>query len=243
MFKLTGKLAFSLILLLLCACVPTVTKVFQAPKVTGQVIDLETLQPLSGVNVAHFQSTAKFVTTNTSGEFVLPSISETEFKMLMAGHALKDNLISIYNQDNQITLIAQSTLNGRAEETVELSTIIFDAEPKTIAPPSKSTYLAYNLLRTYFYPHSLMGSCDRHLSIASLASLNSSRKLASFAISHPNNKMRARYKKLAAKSYQRTLAIWQELKSTCKQTNSNYQDIKEVLSSIEEEVLDSELKD
>jgi len=238
MMKLAHRLSLTLLITVLSACVPTVSKVFQSPKVTGQVVDLATLQPLAGVNVAHQQSTERFVTTDANGEFELPSISETEFELLMAGYALKDNLVSLYNQDNQMTLIVQASLNGRAEETVELSTIIFDTDPKSIAAPQKPNYLEYNLLRIFFYPHSLLGSCNKYLSLAALSSLNSSRKLANLAKSKPRDKEASQMQQLTAISYQRTQALWNELKSSCERTSANYKQVDEVFSSIEDESAD-----
>ena len=225
-------------------CVPTITKVYQSPKVMGQVIDLASLKPIEGVHVAHHKTTEQFVTTDINGKFSLPSKSVTDYKPLMAGHALNDNLVTLYNQSGQFLLVASATLNSQIEETVDLSTIIFDSNPKSIAPPAKSSYLKYNQLRTYFYPHSLLGQCDKDLSFAALVSLNTSRKLidtaASLAKSHEKSdeKLAAEYLQLASTNYQTTVKLWSTLKPTCNRTNKNYLHVDEVFKTIEQESQD-----
>ncbi|MBV1908851.1 MAG: hypothetical protein KUG78_05980 [Kangiellaceae bacterium] len=228
------RLSACLVVIVLSSCVPTITKVYLAPVVKGRVIDLATLQPLMNTNVAHTQSTDKFVETNEDGEFELPSISNTEFKMMMAGHAIKNSTISIYNRSNRIAVEVSATLNGRFEETSELGTVIFDSQPKVIAPSSSGKLLEHNLLRGYFYHHSLLGSCDSELAVASLNGLNTSRKLSSLAAQQENDSKG--YKQLSMQSYQRTAELWRALKSTCERSTGNYKQLDEVFDEIEKEV-------
>jgi hypothetical protein len=227
--KLALRFSIGLLLLILSSCVPTVSKVYQAPRVVGQVIDLATMKPIAGVNVAHKHNTKNFVTTNSDGEFELPSASETEFKLLMAGHGLKNNLVTLYNQNNQIVLVAQATLNARTEETVNFSTIIFDSQARVIAAPTKKSYLDYYELKRYFTEHNLLSSCDQELSSAALTALNTSRKVATLAAE--DNK----FSKIMSVHYKRTAEIWRELKSSCERTTSNYVQIDKVFEAIETE--------
>ncbi len=225
------------VLATLSGCVPTITKVYQAPKVTGQVLDLETLRPLVGVNVAHLQNTEKFVTTDAEGRFVLPSIAQTDLKILMAGHALKTNLVTFYNQDNQIELVAKSTLESRVEETINFGIVIFDSQPKKAATPVKLSYQSLGILKTYFSPSNILGRCDNQLAKSALASLNTSRKLAEAAsskierTSSTANKLRS----YTLTSYQRTSELWLALKASCERTTKNYKRIDAIFDSIQEE--------
>lgn len=226
-----------LLLLLLAGCVPTISKVYQAPKVFGQVVELETLKPIAGVNVAHARNTAQFVTTDASGKFVLPSISETDLKLLMAGHALKSNLVTFYNPDNQIELIAKSTLESRVEETINFGIVIFDSQPKKYATPVKLSYQSVGVLKTYFSASGVLASCDNKIAKSALASLNTSRKLAEAASNKiettPSNAKKLRSYTLT--NYQRTSELWSELKSSCERTSKNYKRIDAIFDNIQEE--------
>lgn len=231
------RCVLTLLLATLFGCVPTITKVYQAPKVFGQVIDLETLRPLVGVNVAHLQNTEEFVTTDAEGKFVLPSISQTDLKILMAGHALKTNLITFYNQDNQIELVAKSTLDSRSEETINLGVVIFDTQPKKYAMPVKTSYQSIGLLKNYASASGILASCDNQIAKSALASLNTSRKLAE-AASNKIERTKSTAKNLRSytlSSYQQTSELWLELKASCERSTNNYKRIDRIFDSIQEE--------
>jgi hypothetical protein len=218
------------LIVILSGCLPTVTKVYQAPKVSGQIINLQTMLPMEGVKVAHQQRKQETVSSDVNGRFVLPSLSATEFKLLMAAHAISNNQVIIAHGGSQTILIANATLNGQYEELVDFSFILFDTQPQNIAQPIESSYKKHDLLSSYFSEGNLLASCNQELSAAALAALNTSRKLARSVTS--DEKMTS----MANDHYTRTAEVWDVLKSSCERSNNNYREIDQIFEGIGAEI-------
>ncbi len=228
--KLAVRLVQFSLIIILSGCVPTVTKVYQAPKVTGQIIELQTLLPMEGVKIAHQQRKQESVISDVKGRFILPSLSSTEFKLMMAAHAISDNIVTITDRESQIMLIAKATLNGQDEESVDFSSILFDTDPHSIAKPVADSSIKYQQLSSYFSEGHLLASCNQELSAAALASLNTSRKLT--RIDTSNEKLSS----MANAQYTRTADIWRTLKLSCERSSSNYREIDHAFDAIEAEM-------
>lgn len=229
--KLAVRLVLCSLVLILSSCIPTVTKVYQAPKVTGQIINLQTLLPMEGVKIAHQQRKQESVISDVKGRFILPSLSTTEFKLMMAAHAISDNIVTITDRESQIMLIAKATLNGQHEESVDFSFILFDTHPLSIAQPIAGSSIKYQQLSGYFSEGNLLASCNQQLSAAALASLNTSRKLT--RIDTSDEKLSS----MAKAQYTRTVDIWRVLKLSCERSSSNYREIDHAFDGIEAEMI------
>jgi hypothetical protein len=238
--KLTQKITTILFVIIIIGCVPTITSIFKAPQVTGKVIDLNTLEPVPGVTVRHDNSASKVVMTDENGAFFLPSISDTEFKLLMPGHAFKRHLVNFENKNNRVVLVAQATLNSRYEELVDFEIVIFDAEPEVISTPFKDAYLDDEVLRASFNSGGILETCDHSMAISAISSLNTSRKLADKARNKrkPNEFAASNYKEWATRSYERSSELWSELRYTCERNLENYQDIDSIFDAIHHEAYD-----
>ncbi len=221
----------------LYGCVTTSHKVYLAPKVTGQIVDLQTLEPLQAMHVAHRDNLNQFVITNVQGEFSLPSISEKDFRVLLANPETEGHLVLIYNQNNQIGLMIPSTKDSASEEIFNLKTIVFDSEPKVIAQPSKPSFPYHGELKLLFSSDKALVNCDKILLNTALGALNTSRKLAEKAsdkIETTQTKAQ-RLRSLTFESYQRTQVLWKYLKKSCQYLPEQSKRVDKMFSGIEQE--------
>lgn len=182
---------FSIIALLtftVTACLPVIQETFQAPIITGTVLNLETLQPIKGAVVKHevanrkikqedgFKAVKNSIVTNEKGEYLLPSISSTKFVVLMPAHALALYPVRITTIDNSAIVFASATQLMRNEETVRAALLIMDPHPAITARPPAKHHIDDSVLRTYLTPHSALGYCDLSIGKDAIAALNTARK-------------------------------------------------------------------
>ncbi len=173
----------------LVACVPTVQRIYHAPVVVGQVIELNRLTPIEGALVQHentdtnlafdniIEAAKNKIFSNKQGEYHLPSISSVEAVVLMPGYAVAHYPVRISAKNNSALVFVSASLFMRDEETTTAPQLILDTDPMTIANTPPGDYLDYKTLHTYLYPHSNLGMCDLGIGGDAIASLNTARKL------------------------------------------------------------------
>jgi len=181
---LVVALAFSLI-----ACLPTVQRIYHAPVVIGQVIDLNSLDPIEGASIQHenpkanlpldglIEKTKNNILSDKQGQYHLPSLSSVEAVVLMPGYAITNYPVRISTKDNSALVFASASLFMRDEEITTAPLLILDPAPEVIADTPPGDYLNYKILRTYLYPHSRLGMCDIGIGGDALTTLNTARKL------------------------------------------------------------------
>lgn len=110
----------------LVGCIPTVTRVYQTPKVEGVLVDSTTEAPISGLQVFHENVQEKAVQTDKNGSFTLPSISNIQGSAIMAGHALKVYKINILSDDYSQCIEVIASFKMHREETSNIGTLLLD---------------------------------------------------------------------------------------------------------------------
>jgi len=182
------SLLLSALVLPSIACVPTIQEIYHTPTVTGQVIDLESLQPIEGAIIKHEGADADFdledmieasknkIVSDQQGEYRLPATSSVKAVILMPGHAITDYPVRISTTNNSALVFASASMLMRDEEMTSAPLLIMDPDPETIANTPPGDYLDYKILRTYLYPHSTLGQCDLGIGGDALSALNTARK-------------------------------------------------------------------
>ncbi len=163
---------------LLNGCVPTVTTLYQGPEIRGQLVALSSLEPVAGAQVFYADHLESSVTTDESGYFRLSAPVRTEATMMMAGHARTpyQALVRKGGYDST-TLLVHGSLKMLEPEQVILDPVVLDDRSSEIAEPTVTDGSSYQLIKTFFYTHSLLGGCDRELGWDALKALNVYRKL------------------------------------------------------------------
>lgn len=192
------NLLLAALVLTIAACVPSIQRIYHTPVVVGQVIDLETLEPIEGAIVKHEAADADHdledmidasknkILTNKQGEYRLPSTSSIDATLLMPGHAITDYPVRISTRNNSALVFASASMLMREEETSGAPLLIMDPDPKTIANTPPGDYLDYKILRSYLYPHSTLGKCNLGIGGNAISALNTARKAYWRHINEPN---------------------------------------------------------
>lgn len=103
---------------LLLGCIPTVTEVYEAPLVYGQLLDENGLKPIVGAKLQHQHLDAQPVYTDDQGYFELPSISSYQAVVLMPAHAFNAYGYRVTIGDQEFSLKARGSLRMLNEEIV-----------------------------------------------------------------------------------------------------------------------------
>ena len=236
-----------IVLLMLSACVPTIQRIYHSPNVIGKTVSLQTLAPIIGVTVFHgldrknenaTDDTAdNTVMTNTKGEFKLPARSSVEARMLMAGYALQDNIVTLQFNEHQIDFIVKSRMGGNTtEESVEAPELVIDEKPDITAPPiSTDGYTNTQLVALIHQPNGLLSTCDQHIAESALVWLNTLRKL--YWLTTDSEKPVASNVLKEPNQYLSTTGLynenmWRNLKTTCVRDRHNQYELDNVFKSI-----------
>jgi len=226
--------------LLLAACVPTVQRFYQTPKVTGHVLDLTTLEPVAGVQVSHWEYPQPVVTSDARGGFVLPSVSQIKATLLMPGHALKDYPVRIVAEASTTQVMAQATLLMRSEETVFVGDVMIDSEPEIIVPSPTPGNNEYAQLMHLLDANT---QCDKAVGAAAAGTLNSARKLRGHLQKSPAS---IQLQGLTSDSYYRVHEMWRYWLITCDwsgitsiQRRDTVMDVRELMAELAAEAPES----
>jgi len=229
--------------LLLAACVPTVQRFYQTPKVTGHVLDLTTLEPVAGVQVSHWEYPQPVVTSDASGTFVLPSVSQIKATLLMPGHAIRDYPVRLEAADTTTQVMARATMLMRSEETVSVGDVIIDTEPDIIAPSPTPGQNEYAQLMHLLDMNARLGQCDKAIGSAAVTALNSARKLGGLLQETPTS---IRIHDLTSASYYQMHDIWRYWEASCDwsglttiQRRDAIIDVRELIVGLDAEVPES----
>jgi hypothetical protein len=204
------------------ACVPSIQRIYHTPVVVGQVIDLETLEPIEGAIVKHEGADADFdlddmieasknkILTNKQGEYILPSTSSVDAILLMPGYAITDYPVRISTRNNSALVFASASMLMRDEETTGAPLLIMDPDPKTIANTPPGDYLDYKIFHSYLYPHSTLGKCDLGIGGDAISALNTARKVYWRHINEPDVNQ-----EIVNAAYLNVRNIWQYFYNSC----------------------------
>ncbi len=221
---------------LLSGCIPSYTSIYHTPEVSGYVIELKSLQPIQDAIVKHNNFPESQTKTNSQGKYQLPAISSKEFKLLMPAHSLKNYLISLSHNGNEIIRIASATRLMRYIEKIDLGITIIDNQPQQIAKITNNNFIPYEQLKDYFIENALLASCDQNLAVASLAQLNISRKLyMHYQSQHSNSNHSPKLKDYLILTYQQTSQLWEHLEQTCSKTLQDYQLMNAIFEQVQDE--------
>ncbi len=217
-------LAVGALCVLLSACVPTVTTLYEGPEIRGQLVALSNLEPVVGAQVFYADHLEGSVTTNENGQFRLLAPARTQATMMMAGHARApyQALVRKGGYDST-TLLVHGSLKMREPEQAILDPVVLDDRFSEIAEPTVAEGSSHELIKTFFYIHSLFGECDRELGWNALKALNVYRKLywryqqdsENRNVAESQLKLVARYQRL---SQQHAFRLWDATLNSCPAT-------------------------
>ncbi|NVJ60916.1 MAG: hypothetical protein HWE27_11030 [Gammaproteobacteria bacterium] len=229
-------------LLFLEGCFPTVGTVYKTPEVKGTVIALQTGEPISDVVVQHKQYPAKPTVSDNSGKFILPAIEKTEANMLMPGHSMSEYPIIIQSPTGVFSVNARATTLMRQKETVELSAILVDLEPRITVASVSSEGFTFDELNSEFKNQTSLASCNEAAQKDALYHLNISRKLGhlfpSGGLKQNGKSSNNLSSKTVKEQLQRTRQLWSSLRYECDRNTANYQRFDEITDTVTKELTD-----
>lgn len=202
----------AVICLFLAACVPTLQRFYQAPMVLGRVLDLNTLKPMAGVKVSHWEYSQTSTSTYVDGTFTLPSVSAFKATILMPGHALKKYPVKLTSANSSTLIMATATLLMRAEEVVPVNDIVIDTQPQIIAAAPKPGQNEHAQLLAVIDEQAELGQCDRAIGTMAVNSLGLARKLTQRWQTTPAP---SQLPALTSSSYRRVNQLWRFWEASC----------------------------
>lgn len=224
------------LMLSLTSCVPTMASRPVAPEFQGQLLSVQSLQPIAGAHIhldkvlfptpqsLEISGLAKHSqiigTTTPSGQFRTNPPHSRKMDILMPAHRLTLYRAEAWHPEYRtLVLAAYGSAKLLRSETIDFDVLFMDSEPEVIAPVSTPNGSALNTLRRYFYHHSLLGDCDAHLGSAALDYTNSFRKLHhKLSQSTTENKKQLTYYSEAARQY--ASHLWAATEASCSQSNN-----------------------
>jgi len=202
----------ALLCLLLAACVPTLQRFYQAPMVLGRVLDLNTLKPMAGVQVSHWEYSQTSTSTDVDGTFTLASVSAFKATILMPGHALKKYPVKLTSATSSTLVMATATLLMRREELVPVDDIVIDTQPHIIAAAPKPGQNEHAQLLAVIDKQAKLGQCDRAIGMMAVNSLGLARKLTQRWQTTPAP---SQLPALTSVSYGRVNQLWRFWEASC----------------------------
>jgi hypothetical protein len=213
-----GILAFTA-LIIVCGCVPTITKMYNGPEVTGTVIRLSDLSAVEGAIIAyHSVNTNTPISTaysDTNGEFTLLPVVRKQFEVRMPAHAYKHTTVYTTHTDyaHAVNIVVSVQMN-REYEYYSVGDIILDDTPTVIAAPLTKNGIDIKLLKQASAPYQFLTQCDDSLVAGAINKLNITRKLAK-RLSLPNQALSSRLEMQFEEIVQQTNDVWRHLANTC----------------------------
>ncbi len=199
--------------LLLTSCIPMIKAVYHAPKVTGVVVDLATMQPLAGVVVSHLEYPQLTVVTDKNGQFALPSQASTEFMLLMPGYAIKPYMIKFTTPTSASLLSVDGSFKMYSEEVVTLlAPVVIDQNPGLAAQPPAAEYASHQQLLASLIEDNLFSHCRHDLGLLAVANLNLARKLYHQHQQEPESEL---VEQLTAANYEFARSSWELFYFSC----------------------------
>ena len=136
------------------------------------------MQPLAGVVVSHDGYDEPTAITDEHGYFELSSVSNIEFAVLMAGHALQVYPVKFTTSTTTAYVYLLGSMKMIHEEVVSFSTpVVIDPSPQEIALPPAGKFPSHQQLSDSLADDQLFGHCDQSTGFRSLFLLNTARKI------------------------------------------------------------------
>jgi hypothetical protein len=215
---LTMLLFFTLV-----ACVPTASRVYNGPEVTGTVLRLSDLTPIAGATISYgdldsASSEAASTNSNEQGDFTLTPTTTLNIELRMPAHMIKRvSVHTRYSTYGQSADVVRSQNMNREYEQYDVGIIILDDNPNKLAKPLIDNGVDLRLLNNALLPNNLLQQCNHDDARGAINKLNITRKLARKITQLEKSTTQW---KLASKSFQnmkqQTMEIWEYLQSHCK---------------------------
>ncbi|KGM06835.1 hypothetical protein LP43_1327 [Methylophaga thiooxydans] len=167
------------------ACVPSVSKIYNGPEVTGTILRLSDLTPVANARISYGSSNSSssdspFTESNDQGQFTLIPIAKTKLEMRMPAHMLTHTVIYTHHANYGTSAdVVQSLWMNREYEKVDVGTIILDDNPTEYTFPLVENGVDIKLLRNSLQTQNLLGQCNYDEASGAINKLNVVRKLAS----------------------------------------------------------------
>lgn len=173
------------IVLLIAACVPSVSKIYNGPEVTGTVVRLSDLTPVANARISYEGSSSSssdipFTESDAQGHFTLIPSATTKLEIRMPAHMLTHTVIYTHHASFGFSAdVVQSQWMNREYEKVDVGTIILDDNPTEYASSLVESGVDIKSLRNSLQTQSLLGQCNYDEASGAINKLNVVRKLAS----------------------------------------------------------------
>lgn len=193
-------------LFLMTACIPTITRVYLTPSISGTVIDVSTLKSVSDVAIEQRYENVSVASTLTDeeGKFNLPAYSEIQAKLLMVGHSLSNYQLDITFNETQYRHVYHATSVMIYEETFTDEIIWVDSDPLLIAPPPTPFYKTTPQWKKAIESEAFL-RCNARLGYQAIQQLAIARK----ALTHGDPK-------LTSLAYHQVSFAWERYTNSCK---------------------------
>lgn len=159
--------------LLLSGCIPTIEKSYKTPQTQAQVLyfnpaDKPAITPVTGAKVYYQAYPEQAVYSDQQGRFELPAVTQTEMKLLMAGHALAEYPIIIEHNGLNDSLLAQASLSMRSLEVVNLGALFLMSTQQQALLGHGTTQFesATNANKNHSFDEPVNWPCDRDLMLS-----------------------------------------------------------------------------
>lgn len=212
MFVFTASIA-------VVACVPSITKMYNGPEVTGTVVRLFDFSPVEGALIAYYSNKAHAPISSTysdaSGQFTLTPVARRQIEIRMPAHAYRRTTIYTEHSDyaNSVDIVISVHMNTEYEYYA-VGNIIVDDSPEIMAPPLRKNAIDIQRLQQASPPYQFISHCEDALVEGAINKLNITRKLG-HRLTQPNNPLHSRIKMQFEKLTQQTIDVWQYLANTC----------------------------
>lgn len=208
------------LILLLTGCVPTISKMYNGPEVSGTLLRLSDFTVVEGATITYQTRDTHLPTSSTSsnaqGHFTLLPVARTQLEMRMPAHSHKQTTIYIThpNLGMSADLVISRQMN-REYEKYAAGPIILDDTPTVFAAPLTQNGVDLELLKQAKAPYEIIAQCHRQDRLGAINKLNITRKLAHQALVADSTQA-AQAKAHLPIVIQQTQEMWRYLANTCK---------------------------
>ena len=212
------KLLLNIVLCLwLTGCI-TVQRFYLTPTVKGNVLDLATLEPLTEVQVSHWEYPQSNVISDIDGAFTLPAKSQVKLEVLMPAHAFTHYPVRLEVSASSTLVMVQASILMRSEETAFVPDVVIDTNSDVIAPSPTPDHNEYAQLMGMLDASERLGKCNKDVGTMAVNTLNLARKLNERLEKSPTSNA---LQSLTSISYYRVRDLWHYWETTCDRSELN----------------------
>ncbi|MEH6476749.1 MAG: hypothetical protein V7727_13740 [Sneathiella sp.] len=234
-------------MIVISACTPYKSVVYDAPHWSGIVVDAVSLEPMENVTIRHatyVNNTNSYwpkpmVKSDHRGAFHIDPIFEDRFsiRLPVSGMFFEDTILSLTSDKFAETVLIDRFMRHAEDSKVSSGYVALDPNPEVFARlPFSDTEIAVNLQNA----RTLFKVCETNFWAVAMEKTNTARKVLQSAGWHKIDKgeyLDPREREIILSVYQKLPAYWERARQNCRDTSYTHQrKIKDVVNKIEQEV-------